>query len=73
MGITTRKTIEYAIKLFFNKGLILDEDEYINKSTKMNCHDEHGYKYKLSLDCVSDKRTKNLNQSENSIHILQKI
>lgn len=58
MGITTRKTIEYAKEVFRIRGLILDEVEYINKNCKMDCHDTEGYKYKLSLDCVCDKRTK---------------
>lgn len=58
MGRTTRKTIEYARELYLSKGLILDEEEYVNKDYKMNCHDLEGYKYKLSLDCVNDKRTK---------------
>lgn len=58
MGITTRKTIEYAKEVYLNKGLILEDEEYKNKRTKMNCYDLEGYKYKLSLDCVSDKRTK---------------
>lgn len=58
MGATTRKTIEYAKEAYLNKGLILEDKEYINKRTKMNCHDLEGYKYKLSLDCVLDKRTK---------------
>ena len=49
MGITTKKTIEHAREIFLNKGLILDESVYTNKSTRMNCHDLDGYKYKLSL------------------------
>lgn len=58
MGVTTTKTIEYAKEIFKSKGLILIEKEYVNKNTKMDCFDNNGYKYKLSLDAVSDKRTK---------------
>ena len=58
MGITTRKTFEYANESFKNKGLILDDTKYVNKHHKMECHDDKGYKYQLSLDSVKDNRTK---------------
>ena len=45
---------------FLTKGLILDSDEYFGKEIPMNCHDEDGYKYKISLGCVCDKRTKKI-------------
>ena len=44
MGITTTKTIEYAKETYLSKGLFLDEEEYLNKNSKMDCHDSKGYK-----------------------------
>jgi len=49
-------------KTFNDRELILDANEYINSKTAMNCHDADGYKYSLSNDSVSDKRTKSFDR-----------
>ena len=55
---TKRLTLEIAKERALRRGLILDSNEYINKDTKMKFHDFDGYLYSLTMDCVSDKRTK---------------
>lgn len=52
-------TLEIAKERFKNRGLILDEEVYIDKDIKMNCHDKNGYKYYLNVDAMRDIRTKN--------------
>lgn len=59
--MTKKKTIEYAREKFLERGFILDTEIYQNKNTHMECHDKNGYKYWLTLDVISDKRTKNFN------------
>lgn len=44
---------------FDNKGLILDDKEYINSKSSLMCHDKNGYFYSLSYNDIRDKRTKN--------------
>ena len=67
-------TIEEAKKRALKRGLILLDDKYINKNTKMTFIDEEGYKYYLTLDVVSDKRTNKFNKvSVNNIYSIYNI
>ena len=59
--MTKKKNIEYARKKFLERGFILDSNEYIDNKTHMECHDNDGYKYWLTLDVLRDKRTKKFN------------
>lgn len=61
IGVKMKKDIEYAKNEFLKQGFILDSKEYINNKTHMECHDNDGYKYWLTLDVLNDKRTKKFN------------
>lgn len=50
-------TIEMARELFNSRGLFLDEERYINNTTKMKCHDSDGYKYLCTLADLRSGRT----------------
>lgn len=52
-------TQEQVESIFKKNGLTLCKDQiYINKCKKLNCYDDNGFFYNITLDCVQDKRTK---------------
>ena len=44
--------IESVKECYKEHGFILDETKYVNGKTKMKCHDDDGFKYYISYDCV---------------------
>lgn len=56
-----KKTIEYVKEKFAERGLILDTKIYKSNKEHMECHDNNGYKYWLTLDVICDKRIKTFN------------
>lgn len=54
-----RFTQEQVKNIFKENGLTLcDNQIYTNKTVKLNCYDNNGYFYNITLDCAQDKRTK---------------
>ena len=46
--------IESVKEYYKEHGFTLDEANYVNGKTKMNCHDDDGFKYSISYDCIKN-------------------
>ena len=46
--------IESVKEYYKEHGFTLDETNYANGKTKMNCHDDDGFKYSISYNCIKN-------------------